>query len=49
VGNPAGVRRVQKQKRAKRDLQRMVDKLMRAQAAEAAKNPPPAKEKTKEG
>jgi hypothetical protein len=33
------VRRVQKQKRAKRDLKRLIDKLMRAQAAEAAQKP----------
>jgi hypothetical protein len=43
MGNPAGVRRVQKQKRTKRDMKRIIAKMMSAQAPEAAKTAPAPK------
>lgn len=43
MGNPAGVRRVQKQKRTKRDMKRMVDKLLKAEAEAGTSAPAPKK------
>jgi hypothetical protein len=39
MGNPAGVRRNQKQKRTKRDLKRMIAKLTKEQDDAAKKAP----------